>query len=537
LELHANTAAHFTKWVVSEGLLKVPFVVIDVGVQGGESERWHALGDQLVLHGFDAIEEVADILTRQNLCHPNRHYHWLAVGKCDGEQTLYFNVHDPYSSSLYEQVESRFLGKPIAEPRQVQVRRLDTLLAQGVIPPADFLKVDAEGSEKDVFLGAGELSKGLLGFEAETSFGVSCVYPNTHFGTLLDIALTHHQRLFDVGFNRMPRASFQRVVRRENRAPIADQFTVGSPATVNVLFCRDLIEEVEVPSNYASHPPPLDIDGIIKQIIVYELYGLNDVAVDTVERLTDRIGARIDVEKAVRLLADPAGRTPGTVARLQEEYARFRAAHAESMADARGVHTAHVAAAEQRISELGASFKAHQTAYLARISELDASFKAHQEAYVARISAPDANFKAHEAAYVARISELDASFKAHQEAYIARICELEASFKSHEAAYVARISELEASFKAHEEAYVARIGAPDANFKAHEAAYVARISELDAGFKAHQEAYVARIMELERHIGWLLRPIRWLRRSIRPFIPSPIRRLLRQLLVSAKAID
>jgi FkbM family methyltransferase len=339
LELHSNTVAHFTRWVVSEGLLKVPFVVIDVGVQGGESERWHALGDQLVLHGFDAVEEAAETLTRQNLSHPNRHYHWLAAGKCDGEQTLYFYTQDPFSSSLYQRGETRFFDKPVAEPRQVQVRRLDTLLAQGVIPPADFLKVDVEGYEKDVLLGAGELLQGLLGFEAETAFTVSSEYPNTHFGTLLDIALTHHQRLFDVNFNRVPRTSFQRALRRENRAPIADQFTVGRPATFNVLFCRDLIEEVELPANYTSPPPSLDIDGIVKQIIVYELYGLNDVAVDTVERLTDRIGVRIDVEKATRLLADPACRTPGTVV--------------------------------ARISELEASFKAHQEAYVARIMKLE----------------------------------------------------------------------------------------------------------------------------------------------------------------------
>jgi FkbM family methyltransferase len=357
LELHSNTVAHFTRWVVSEGLLKVPFVVIDVGVQGGESERWHALGDQLVLHGFDAVEEAAETLTRQNLSHPNRHYHWLAIGKCDGEQTLYFYTQDPFSSSLYQRGETRFFDKPVAEPRQVQVRRLDTLLAQGVIPPADFLKVDVEGYEKDVLLGAGELLQGLLGFEAETAFTVSSEYPNTHFGTLLDIALTHHQRLFDVNFNRVPRTSFQRALRRENRAPIADQFTVGRPATFNVLFCRDLIEEVELPANYTSPPLSLDIDGIVKQIIVYELYGLNDVAVDTVERLTDRIGARIDVEKATRLLADPACRTPGAVTKrirdLEDEIARNR--------QAAGV----------RIHELDAMFRAHQEAYITRIMKLE----------------------------------------------------------------------------------------------------------------------------------------------------------------------
>jgi hypothetical protein len=37
-----------------------------------------------------------------------RSYHWLATGKFDGEQMLYFDVQNPYSSSLYEQVRPGF---------------------------------------------------------------------------------------------------------------------------------------------------------------------------------------------------------------------------------------------------------------------------------------------------------------------------------------------------------------------------------------------------------------------------------------------
>jgi hypothetical protein len=55
--------------------------------------------------------------------------------KFNGEQPPYFDVHNPYCSSVYEQAETRFLDKPVAEPRQVRVRRLDTLLvAAGVRP-------------------------------------------------------------------------------------------------------------------------------------------------------------------------------------------------------------------------------------------------------------------------------------------------------------------------------------------------------------------------------------------------------------------
>jgi hypothetical protein len=42
-----------------------------------------------------------------------------------------------------------------------------------------------------------------------------------------------------------------------------------------------------------------------KLMIMYELHGLNDIAVDTLERFTDRLKGRIDTEQAIRLFADP----------------------------------------------------------------------------------------------------------------------------------------------------------------------------------------------------------------------------------------
>jgi len=61
--------------------------------------------------------------------------------------------------------------------RMVPVRRLDSLLAEGVIPKADFVKMDLEGYEKDVLLGARELlHAGVLGLQTETNFAVSPSY-------------------------------------------------------------------------------------------------------------------------------------------------------------------------------------------------------------------------------------------------------------------------------------------------------------------------------------------------------------------------
>jgi hypothetical protein len=44
---------------------------------------------------------------------------------------------------------------------------------------------------------------------------------------------------------------------------------------------------------------------LIKVIIIYELHGLNDVALDTIKRFAKCLGERLDVDRAVQLLAIP----------------------------------------------------------------------------------------------------------------------------------------------------------------------------------------------------------------------------------------
>jgi FkbM family methyltransferase len=313
MDLHFNIESSFTKWVVSAGLLREPFVVVDVGVQGGENPRWHLLGDYLIVHGFDAIEEVVHTLQRQNSGNSKRVYHWIAAGSEDEDRTFYYNANDPCSSSFYPHGADRFglMDGRAEQPRQVHVRRLDTLLADGTIPTADFLKIDVEGFEKEVLLGAPALLRSVLGVETETNFGVSPTYPKGHFCTLHELLTVAHLLVFDLNFDRMPRYNFTQALSRMKTLPIADLQEIGKPATLNVLFCRDLIDNTDHPENYTTPGEPANIDQIIKTMIIYELYGLSDVALDTVVRFSDLFGERLDVEKAIALLADPLCRAPG----------------------------------------------------------------------------------------------------------------------------------------------------------------------------------------------------------------------------------
>jgi FkbM family methyltransferase len=306
MELAFNQNAEFTKWVVRAGLLGEAFVLVDVGVQDGESDRWQALGDHLVVHGFDPIVEVVQSLSAVNRSNPHRHYHCMALGNIDGEQSFYFDPAKPTESSMYRK-DVRPCGMETAQQvRKVPIRRLDSLLAEGLVAQADFVKVDVEGFEQEVLLGARELLRGgVLGLQTESNFGLSSIYPRSHFVTMAEIALEHHLVVFDLAFNRIPRASFQRALVREGFAPVPEQDAVGRPATVNVLFARDLIKEVEHREDYQTPCPSFSINQLIKSIIIYELHALNDVALDTAERFAERLGRHLDVDRAVRLLADP----------------------------------------------------------------------------------------------------------------------------------------------------------------------------------------------------------------------------------------
>jgi FkbM family methyltransferase len=332
-DLWFNKNAAFTKWVTASGHLRDKFVLIDVGVQGDANVRWDLLGDNLVVHGFDPIEEVVTELNRVNRGRRNRHYHHFAIGDADRTVTFYFNAANPTASSMYLQGPSRFDHSTTEQARTVAMRTLDTLLAEGTISQPDFLKVDVEGFEKSVFAGTQKLlSMGtLLGIESETNFGVSPTYPKSHFATLSDILVEHCFTVFDIGFNRVPRSSFMQSLAR-HAVTIPPDAELGKPATLNVLFCRELIDEHDSPHHYINKPTPVTIDQITKMMIIYELYGLNDIAVDAAVRFRDILGPRLDVEKAIALLSNAncrsvdcvpvagatAGATDGRIAKLEE---------------------------------------------------------------------------------------------------------------------------------------------------------------------------------------------------------------------------
>src|SRR5262249_10507030 len=158
------------------------------------------------------------------------------------------NPANPTASSMYAQGTSRFEVPAGEQAPPVAVRRPGTLFSRGLIPPAGLLKVAVEGFQKKELLVANKLLPHALAVVTDTNLVASDAYPKSHFGTLAEILLEHHLLVFDLAFNRIPRATFRRALENKGIKTDPQHDGFGKPAMVNVLFCRDLIDETDAPS-------------------------------------------------------------------------------------------------------------------------------------------------------------------------------------------------------------------------------------------------------------------------------------------------
>ena len=154
--------------IVKSGALRSPLVLVDVGCRNGINPRWQPIADWVEAYGFDA-----GVLEKSN--HPRHHYFQLAIGDRDGEIGFHQDA-NPYESRISP-----------TDGHRVAMAKLDTLWAEGRLPPADFLKVDCEGFEPQILRGAAKYlaASNLLGAEVETNFCIAPALQDTHFVEVL----------------------------------------------------------------------------------------------------------------------------------------------------------------------------------------------------------------------------------------------------------------------------------------------------------------------------------------------------------------
>jgi FkbM family methyltransferase len=314
MDLYHNESPAFTAWVIENDLLEEPFVVIDVGVQGGPHPCWKHLKDKVRVYGFDAVPEVVEGLNARK--QPHETYFATALGNEEGARDFYVRSdgNSYYGSSFYENA-SDLGGRGELQPgllTKVPITRLDSLFAKGVIPPADHIKVDCDGHDPEVIRGAqGYLAQSnVVSVIAETAFTVSPKYPRSHFVAISDILTAHRLRVFDLNLMRTARPSYVAAKARhpwpapDPMKDVAD-LDVGAPGTIDALFCRDFVSEQVTPTHFAKVPGAVTeptTDKIIKGMVNFELHGLMDCAVELAGHFRSLLSHRLDVDTAIEKL-------------------------------------------------------------------------------------------------------------------------------------------------------------------------------------------------------------------------------------------
>jgi FkbM family methyltransferase len=300
----------FTDWVVKRGLLHEPMRIIDVGCQGGLHPRWKWLGDQLEAWAFDPLPDVIERLSAANAAPSRVRFFCLGLGNEDGTRMFSRDPNPSQSAFLPKAVPDAMIGRDPAGNlpsywSYPTIRKLDSLMDERFFSGIDHLKMDCEGFEIEVVRGAERFldKSGVFAVESESSLKLNPYYEPCHFIELYGLL---GKRQFDV---------YDLYYYRDTRAPLPGGFpNKGRPDTFDFLFLRGFGADDDL-KDYPA-------DRLIKMMIVSELYGLQDVAADILQRASAALSQRLDTAMAFDLLKS-SGANPMTEAAGLRRRRRF----------------------------------------------------------------------------------------------------------------------------------------------------------------------------------------------------------------------
>jgi FkbM family methyltransferase len=279
-----------------------PVVLFDVGCSGGIDDLWRYFGKNVTGVGFDPL---VDEIDRLNANAPAGFRYEAAFVGCGDYPPEARPQHgelcnwplERISATAYAAIKrmdyasTHFnAGRPVVHTERRVT--LDAYAAQHGIAKVDFLKVDTDGHDIEVLLGATDvLRNGCLAVTAEVDLHGGS-HPQANVFTNIDRLLREAGfRLFDLSAHRYTRTALPGRFLYD----IPAQTVAGQVAWADVFYARDLAEV------RAAYEPTAD--DVLKLTAILEVVGLQDCAAEILAVRRDLVAPVCDVDAALDALA------------------------------------------------------------------------------------------------------------------------------------------------------------------------------------------------------------------------------------------
>ena len=274
------------------------FNIIEVGARPVDSdpEPFYSVLDWFPgsrIHAFEVEHDLCEQLNRT--ARPGVVYHPVALGRAEEERPFYQTAH-PMCASLYrpnERLIERYHNMEVAMLRSVgsiSTVSLDYFAREHRVGPVDFVKIDVQGAELEIFEGGTSTLRDVVAVISEVEF-IPCYEQQPLFGDVC--AFLARQ---GIGFHK-----FLTLAGRALRPTIVanNPNTATQHMWADAMFLRDTLQAERLGS-----------DQLLKMAILAHIYGSPDVAVFCCMEYDRRHGTGLGRELNTLLSSFSTAQTP-----------------------------------------------------------------------------------------------------------------------------------------------------------------------------------------------------------------------------------
>ncbi|GBL09506.1 UDP-glucose:protein N-beta-glucosyltransferase [Microcystis aeruginosa Sj] len=257
------------------------------GADDYSSQSWGIFAPNLTIYGFEAdadeCKRMNQNLKERNIRHQEKHIP-IALSNTQGKSQLYVTK-EKMCSSLYEPNHSYVSRFPNFLPEfltldyvsEIETTTLDSFCASELVDSIDFLQVDVQGAELNIFQGAQQIIKNsTLAIQTEVEFAP--IYKNQPLFADVDNHL-RQQGFFLQGFKGLHCIS-KKSFPVEIKAGIP-QYLSGQLLWSDAFYFQDLL----------SQPSSVSPEKLLKQACIADILYFPDYALELLEYLTLNYGS------------------------------------------------------------------------------------------------------------------------------------------------------------------------------------------------------------------------------------------------------